>query len=137
MDEEIRLQIQKIIQSENWHERLSELSLLDNNIRYIEKSRTSIDCFRYIFSEHKVKRVHTLKELEKIAVNTSVEDNDVIFYFNGDTIAHVGKVIDNNTIESKWGRTGVFQHPIFSVSLSYGLTALFCKKSEYESFFKI
>lgn len=46
--------------------------------------------------------------------------NCLIIYFENGKIKHIGRLINNNLVISKWGIGHLYQHPIFEVPSSYG-----------------
>lgn len=45
---------------------------------------------------------------------------NIIFYMKNGQITHVGKLVNEKTVISKWGRGHVYEHPIGLVPESYG-----------------
>lgn len=66
--------------------------------------------------------IHFLLSKNLIAEKSldSVVVNDFIFYFDGDIFRHVGKVLGDGRILSKWGVGLLYDHLMWEVPSGYG-----------------
>lgn len=131
---DLRIELTKLVQeNKDWQITASRIEKTAH-AKKIEIGATSTDCFMYVFGKN-VERCQTLSELlsqfGSNVHNRKEENDDVIFYFNGDDIIHVGNINSQEEVISKWGQGPVFAHKIENVPASYGNTVLFMEKSIY------
>ncbi len=48
------------------------------------------------------------------------QKNDLVVYFEGNKVTHLGKSLGGGTVESEWDDYGIFQHPLEMVPQGFG-----------------
>jgi len=59
------------------------------------------------------------KKLQEVHL-ADIQEGDFIIYFHNDKFTHIGRVISNNRLQSKWGTGEIYQHDVWEVPISYG-----------------
>jgi hypothetical protein len=64
--------------------------------------------------------VQFLADRGYIVEQSSAEPKALAVYFNDGQVRHIGRVIDNDRVQSKWGIGHLYEHAIFEVPATYG-----------------
>lgn len=60
-----------------------------------------------------------------ILEQSSAEPKSLVVYFGKEKVEHIGRVVDDGRVQSKWGTGLLYQHAIFEVPANYGDTVRF------------
>lgn len=63
---------------------------------------------------------------------TEAKQGDMVFYFNAEgRIRHAGVYLGGGRVESKWGKGHLFEHDLFAVPETYGVSVMYFRKIPY------
>lgn len=82
--------------------------------------RSTMDCVAYCFGRDYASTPDVMKGLYNAAQKEDVAKSTLVWYLQNGVPVHVGKLLPNYAVKSKWGRGHVLTHPIDVVPVEFG-----------------
>ncbi|MCF7799293.1 hypothetical protein K9M74_05305 [Candidatus Woesearchaeota archaeon] len=89
--------------------------------------KSSMDCVGWCFGKEYSSNSQLMRSFYNSATKTLINDASLVWYVDNETPVHVGKLVSDKQVLSKWGRGHLINHPLESVPQSYGDKIIFSK----------
>ncbi len=65
------------------------------------------------------------------------QEGDIVLYLENDTWSHIGTLVDNGRVRSKWGTFPVYEHGLFELPATYGDQVIYMQPMAPDDAFRL